>query len=72
MGAAIGLRGDFGSGDLRALARSVKDANQARRLLALAVIYDGGKRTEAARTGGSVCRAFATGCCGSTRAARTG
>ena len=52
MGAAIGLREDFGSADLRVLARSSKDANQARRLLALAVIYDGGRRTEAARTGG--------------------
>ncbi len=52
MGAAIGLREDFGSADLRVLTRSSKDANQARRLLALAVIYDGGRRTEAARTGG--------------------
>lgn len=30
----------------------VQDANQARRLVALAVIHDGGRRTEAARTGG--------------------
>ena len=52
MGAAIGLREDFGSADLRVLARSSKDANQAGRLLALAVIYDGGRRMEAARTGG--------------------
>jgi transposase len=52
MGAAIGLREDFGSADLRGLARSSADANQARRLLALAVIYDGGRRAEAARTGG--------------------
>ena len=52
MGAAIGLRGDFGSGQLRALAKMVKDAGQARRLPALAVIYDGGRRTEAARIGG--------------------
>ncbi len=51
MGAAIGLREDFGSADLRTLARSVKDADQARRLLALAVIYDGGRRTEAAKIG---------------------
>ena len=51
MGAAIGLREDFGSADLQALARSSKDANQARRLLALAVIYDGGRRTEAAKIG---------------------
>ena len=52
MGAAIGLREDFGSGELRALAKMVKAAGQARRLLALAVVYDGGKRTEAARIGG--------------------
>ncbi len=52
MGAAIGLREDFVSADLRVLARSSKDAGQARRLLALAVIYDGGRRMEAARTGG--------------------
>ena len=51
MGAAIGLREDFGGGQLRALARTVKDAGQARRLLALAVIYDGGRRTEAAKIG---------------------
>jgi len=52
MGAAIGLREDFGSAQMRALARTVKDAGQARRLLALAVIYDGARRTEAARIGG--------------------
>ncbi len=51
MGAVIGLREDFGSAQLRALARTAKDAGQARRLLALAAIYDGGKRTEAARIG---------------------
>jgi len=52
MGAAIGLREDFGGGQLRALARRAKDAGQARRLLALAVIYDGARRTESARIGG--------------------
>ena len=52
MAAPIGLREDFGSADLRALAKTSKDATQACRLLALAVIYDGGRRTEAARTGG--------------------
>ncbi len=51
MGAAIGLREDFGGSQLRALARRAKDAGQARRLLALAVIYDGGRRTEAAKIG---------------------
>lgn len=37
--------------DLRRLARRSKDAAQARRLLALAAIYDGGSRTEAALLG---------------------
>ena len=52
MGAAIGLREDFDAAGLRRLARLSKSANQARRLLALAQIYDGGSRTAAARIGG--------------------
>jgi transposase len=52
MAAAIGLREGFGSAGLRAPAKSVKGAAQARRLLALAVIYDGGSPTDAARIGG--------------------
>ena len=52
MGSAIGLRGDFDGAVLRRLSRSTKSANQARRLLALAEIYDGGRRTAAARIGG--------------------
>ena len=46
------LRSDFGSAELRRLARQSDDANQARRLLSLALIYDGHSRTEAAKTGG--------------------
>jgi transposase len=52
MAAAIGLRNDFESSDLRALAKTTRDASQARRVLALAEIYDGGSRTDAARIGG--------------------
>ena len=52
MGSAIGLRDDFDGAGLRRLARSTRSANQARRLLALAEIYDGGNRTAAARIGG--------------------
>lgn len=52
MGSGIGLRGDFDGVGLRALAKATKDAGQARRLVALAAIYDGGARGEAARTGG--------------------
>ena len=48
---AIALRPDFTASALRGLARRSKDAAQARRLLSLAVIYDGGSRTEAALLG---------------------
>src|SRR5215204_5209188 len=48
----VPLRTDFDAAALRALARQTKDGPQARRLLALAVIYDGATRTEAARIGG--------------------
>ncbi len=48
----IPLRSDFDPAALRRLARRSKDAPQARRLLALAAIYEGATRTEAARIGG--------------------
>jgi len=51
MGAAIALRGDFDATGLRRLAKASKDGGQSRRLLALAEIYDGGRRTDAARIG---------------------
>jgi transposase len=49
---AVSLRGDFDASRLRGLAKKVKDGPQARRLLALAAIYDGSTRTEAAKIGG--------------------
>jgi transposase len=48
----IPLRNDFDAAALRQIARRSKDGPQARRLLALAAIYDGASRTEAARIGG--------------------
>ena len=42
MSVPVPLRSDFDAPGLRRLARSSKDANQARRLLALATIYAGG------------------------------
>ena len=48
----IPLRPDFDATRLRCAARASKDAGQARRLLALAVIYDGDTRTQAAALGG--------------------
>jgi transposase len=52
MAAAIRLRADYAVDDLRQLARASRDAKQTRRLLAVAAIYDGASRTEAARIGG--------------------
>ena len=48
----ITLRADFDAAMVRAAARKSKDGGQARRLLALAAIYEGASRTEAARIGG--------------------
>ena len=51
MGQPVPLRPDYDASALRGLGRRSKDAAQARRLLALATIYDGGTRSEAARLG---------------------
>jgi hypothetical protein len=51
MGQPLPLRSDYDAPALRGLARRSKDAAQSRRLLALAAIYDGGTRSEAARLG---------------------
>ena len=47
MPSAIALRADFDAPMLRRLARGSREAAQARRLLALAAIYDGGRRSAA-------------------------
>ena len=52
MRAGIELRDGFSAGDLRRRARQSDDADQTRRLLSIAVILDGGSRSDAARTGG--------------------
>jgi transposase len=52
MVAAVELCKGFDAAGLRRLARRSKDSGQARRLLALAEIYDSGSRSEAARVGG--------------------
>ena len=58
---AIPLRTDFDASALRSCAKKTKDGPQARRLLALAAIYEGATRTEAGRRSfsafrSSVCR----------------
>ena len=52
MGKAVELRQDYDGDELRRLARQSIDGDQTRRLLALAAIYDGGRRTDAAKLGG--------------------
>jgi putative transposase len=52
MGSAIALREDFDGSGLRRIAKATKDAAQSRRCLALAEIYDGGARSDAARISG--------------------
>jgi transposase len=52
MRTAVALRSDFEGSALRRLAKATKHAGQARRLLAMAEIYDGASRTQAARIGG--------------------
>jgi len=52
MSVPIPLRRDFSAARLRGLAKKTKDGPQARRLLALAAIYDGATRSEAAKIGG--------------------
>ena len=48
----IPLRADYDAARLRIAARESRDAGQTRRLLALAAVYDGATRSEAASIGG--------------------
>ena len=52
MAAPLALREDFDALALRGLAKKTRDANQSRRLLALAEIYDGCSCVQAVRLGG--------------------
>ncbi len=52
MGAAVKLRTDYDGARLRDLAKRSGNSAQARRLIALAEIYDGRRRSDAARLAG--------------------
>ena len=52
MGSSIQLRDDYDAAGLRDLAKRSGDCRQIRRLLALAAVYDGMSRADAARVGG--------------------
>lgn len=52
MAAPIALLPDYDGAALYGLAKFSKDANETRRLLALVVIYNGGRRSEAVTAGG--------------------
>ena len=72
MSAPISLRRDFDASQLRSLAKKTKDGPQARRLLALAAIYDTVRRAPRRRkSAASGFRSSGTGYCTSTSAALT-
>ena len=48
MKTAVGLREDFDAGRLRCLPKRSRDGARNRRLIALAAIYDGQRRSDAA------------------------
>jgi transposase len=52
MSTPVPLRSDFDATQLHKLARGSRDPDQTRRLLALAEVYAGGLRSDAARIGG--------------------
>ena len=52
MARGVVLRSDYDATRLRKLSKSVKNPRQIRRLLAVAAVYDGMSRTDAARIGG--------------------
>jgi len=52
MAAAVSVRTDYTSADLRRLSRRCADPDQVRRLLALGLILDGGSRSAAAKAAG--------------------
>jgi transposase len=58
MAAAIALRDDYDAPRLRELAKRSEDADQTRRLMALAAVYDGGSRSDGARAGGVELQTF--------------
>jgi len=51
MATPVPLRSDFDTNTLRQAARRSRDASQTHRLLALATIYEGGTRSDAAKVG---------------------
>ncbi len=68
---ALSLRDDCDAVQLKLAARRSDNADQVRRLLTLAAIYDGVSRAEAARTGGVTRQSCETGWSGSTRVVPT-
>ena len=64
---ALALRDDLDAAWLRRLARASSEPDQVRRLLALAAIYDGASRAEAAEIGGVTRQIVWDWWCASTR-----
>jgi hypothetical protein len=72
MSIPVPLRTNFDAVALRRAAKATKDAAQGRRLLALAEVYHGGTRTDAARIGGVGLQTIRDWVLLPTRRARTG
>ena len=72
MALAVRLREDYDAQHLRALAKASRDANQTRRLLALAAIYEGVRAAKRSGLAASGSRRCGTGCWRSTRPAQRG
>jgi len=61
---------DYDAALLRRLARESKEPDQVRRLMTLALIYDGARRTQAAEAGGVTLQVVRDWGCASTRMVR--
>jgi hypothetical protein len=69
---AVQLRSDWDAVRVRTAARETDNADQVRRLLAIAAVYEGKDRAEAAQIGAMDRQPCATGCIGSTSTDRPG
>jgi len=72
MAVPIPLRGDYDAKSLRRLAKGSDDADQPRRLLALAAVYDGARGVPPPRSAALGCRRCGTGCSSSMRRGQLG
>jgi histidyl-tRNA synthetase len=61
MGQAVAVRTDYTASEVRRLAKRAKDAAQARRLLAIAAVFDGPRAQRRPRSAAWIVRRCGTG-----------